>query len=66
MKTVIAAMLLFVAFMVCYEKEMFVLSYTSFGLSLVLWGLAIYRGHKTAAAPGDGPACGPPREKDAG
>lgn len=66
MKMVIAAMLLFVAFMVCYEKEMFALAYAFFGLSLILGGLAIYRGHKTTPAPDDGPACGPPREKDAG
>lgn len=46
MKTVVAASVLFMTFLVCYEKEMFVLAYALFGLSLALGIVAVLRGHK--------------------
>jgi hypothetical protein len=66
MKTVIVASLLFMAFLVCYEKELFALSYALFGLSLALCVVAVYRGQKTTAAPDAGPTSEPSRKKNAG
>ncbi len=65
MKTVIVAMLLFMAFLVCYEKDLFVLSYALFGLSLALCAVAVYRGNKDTVVPEDGTGQKPLRKKDA-
>ncbi len=66
MKTVVAASVLFMTFLVCYEKEMFVLAYALFGLSLALGIVAVLRGHKKTAVPEDGMSHESSREKDAG
>jgi|GEM_PF-2921035 len=66
MKTVIVALLLFMAFLVCYEKDLFVLSYGLFGVSLALGVFAVYRGNKKTVVSGDGGRHEPPKGKNAG